>query len=100
MMTTPDLKEIYNLVVLRIVLQQAELVGTLAWQVAQQVSGIDVIDMLKSQITIRGEPKEAINELIGKYQKLFGKMARDVCKNAVADILADMDANDIPESLR
>ena len=100
MTTTPGLKEIYSSIVLRIILQQAELVGTLAWQVAQQVSGIDVIDMLKSQITIRGEPREAINELIGKYQKLFGKMARDVCRNSVADILADMESNEIPESLR
>ena len=95
-----SLQDIYKAIVLRIVTQQADLVGTLAWEVVEQVDGLSITNILKREIEITGEPKEVINVLVEKYQKLFGKMAKDVCKDCVADIIVEMDSDDIPDYLK
>ena len=77
------------------------MLGAAAWTKAREVSGITISPDLTLQVKGNGGGEKAvIDSLVNKYANLFGEAARRVSKNAVADILQKMSADEIPESLR
>jgi hypothetical protein len=93
-------KDIYNKILSRIIQEQEMIVGSLAWEIAVSVKNLVVVDKQTYQISITGEPKNIINDIVARYQKVFGMLAIDVSKQAVFDVLADMSIEDIPASLQ
>ena len=92
---------LFNQLAVRIIKEQENIIGPLAWQEAAKVQGLKVIDSKTNQIDIEmTSPKTVINGLVARYEQLFGKMSREVCREAVGDLTAEIPADELPESLR
>ncbi len=93
---------VFNQISLRIIMEQANIIGALAWEEAKKVDGLNVANSATAvpDVTISGEPREVINALVARYEKLFGKLSRDVCREAVVDLTSDIPATDMPTSLK
>lgn len=76
------------------------IIGPLAWVEARKVPGLVVIDQKTGTVELKGNQSELINQLVAQYERLFGKASREVCKDAVRNLVVDMEPNDIPTSLR
>jgi len=83
----------------RIIKEQELIIGPLAWEEAQKVSGLTV-DESHNFISFAGNEKEIIDRLVAQYEKLFGKASHEVCKEAVQDLIAEMSPEEIPSSLK
>ncbi len=84
---------------IRIIKEQEIVIGPLAWYEAGKVSGLN-IDPSHSSVSFSGDGKDIVNRLVAQYERIFGKASHEVCKEAVQDILATMQPNEIPESLK
>ena len=93
-------KDIYNKILSRIIQEQEIIVGSLAWEIAEKVEQLEISDKKNYQVSMTGDPQKIINDIVAKYQKVFGTFAIDVCKRAVEYILVDMPVEDIPVSLQ
>lgn len=88
-------------IALRIIKEQEEVIGPLAWSEARKVPGLKVVDSRKGEVSIESpDPKPVIDGLVNQYEKLFGLASHDVCHSAVASMLADLPPEQVPSSLR
>jgi len=88
-------------IVKRIIEEQELIIGPLAWDEAQKVQGLSIVDKARGEVRLQGEnPKNIINQLVAQYEKIFGKASHAVCHDAVVDIVAEMPPEEIPSSLR
>jgi len=89
----------FDQIPLRIIKEQELIIGPIAWDEARKVSGL-TIDQIHNLVSFSGDGKDIIDRLVARYEKLFGKASREVCRDAVASIIADMQPSEIPISLR
>jgi hypothetical protein len=84
----------------KIIKEQELIIGPIAWQEAEHVQGLKLEDHTSVHI-IETEPdrKQVVDQLVGRYERLFGRASREVCREAVAAIIADLSPTDIPTSL-
>lgn len=88
-------------IVTRIIKEQELVIGPLAWDEARKVQGIQVLDQKKGEVDLQnGDPKAVIDRLVAQYERLFGKASHEVCKEAVHDLLAQMQPEEVPSSLK
>lgn len=91
----------FNKITVKIIKEQELIIGPLAWDEAEKVRGLHVVDSQKGQITFEaGDPKEIVDRLVSQYERLFGRASHEVCRDAVASILAELSPSEIPLSLR
>lgn len=83
---------------MRIVQEQAVIVGSLAWEIAAKVHGLVIVN--NEDVAITGISKTVINDLVIQFEKVFGTFADDVCKHAVSDLLPELPTEDIPTTLK
>ncbi len=86
-------------IALRIIRAQEMIIGPLAWDEARKVSGFHLADDRK-EAAFDGDAKEVLNRLVVQYEHLFGRASDEVCREAAQDILSQLPATDVPESLR
>lgn len=86
----------------KIIKEQELIIGPLAWVEASSVHGLTIIDKKSGEVVIANEADRlrTVDELVSKYVDLFGRASREVCKEAVAGIIADLPPEEIPSSLR
>jgi len=86
----------------KIVKEQEQLIGPVAWQEARKVQNLRIVDQNTGTITIEGmgDAKTVIDSLVNQYENLFGRAAREVCKEAVISLIADLRPEEVPTSLR
>ncbi len=82
----------------KIVKEQELVIGPLAWSEARKVSGITANEA-GGEIKISGS-KEVIDQLVARYERLFGRASQEVCKEAAASLIAQMQPAEIPSSVR
>jgi len=93
--------EIFERIIVRIITEQERIIGPLAWSEAGKVTGITVVDRVRVEISIsHPDPKDVVDRLVAQYERLFGRASQEVCKDAVASILAELPPAEIPNSLR
>lgn len=92
--------DVFNQIAIRIIKEQEGIIGPLAWAEAAKVSGLTVLDAKAHTLGIAGDPKDVINRLVARYEQLFGKLSREVSREAVVDLTADIPAEDVPSSLK
>ena len=90
---------VFNQIAVRIIKEQEGIIGPLAWAESGKVSGL-TIDKSSHAITVTGEPKSVIDALVSRYEQLFGKLSRDVSREAVVDLTSDIPKEDVPSSLK
>ena len=92
---------IYDQIAIKIIKEQESLMGPLAWLQAGKVTGIKIIDRQSGIISIEAKDETlVINNLVGTFESLFGRAGREVCKDAVSALIAELQPNQIPSSLK
>ncbi len=95
-----DVDKLHNQILTEIIKRQVRIAGQLAWQEVKKVSGIVVTSEQDVIVSISGDPKKVVDELLGNYKNLFGDLAVEVSKNAVYYLVAELPADQIPNSLK
>ncbi|HSX23530.1 MAG TPA: hypothetical protein VLE74_00295 [Candidatus Saccharimonadales bacterium] len=93
------LQSLFDQIAEKIIEQQESIIGPIAVEQAKQVKELK-IDWPQHTVDISGSPKVAIDELVEQYKVLFGQIAVETCKEAVSRYLAQLPANQLPESLK
>ncbi len=85
----------------KIIKEQELIIGPVAWEEARKVKGVHIIDGQHDTVTIEnGDERDVVNNLVGQYEHLFGLASREVCREAVATLIADLAPEQVPSSLR
>lgn len=91
--------DVYSQIAEKIIEQQEAIIGPVAVQQAGQVKGLK-IDWPQHLVTVSGSPQAAIDDLVEQYKDLFGQIAVETCKEAVATYLAKLTPEQLPNSLK
>ncbi len=84
----------------RIIKEQELIMGPIAWTEAGKVNGLRILDTKNGTVSIDGQdPKRVIDTLVGQYERLFGRAAREGCREAVVSLIAELPPSEIPSSL-
>ncbi|PJA93405.1 MAG: hypothetical protein CO132_03550 [Candidatus Kerfeldbacteria bacterium CG_4_9_14_3_um_filter_45_8] len=86
-------------IAVRIIHEQELIIGPLAWEEAEKVSGLSVSNK-DHAVTFEVEASVAIDGLISQYERLFGRASVEVCKEAVKDIIVKMAVDQVPSLLK
>ena len=86
----------------KIIKEQELIIGPLAWEEAGHVKGLHTIDKKTGEVSIEGnvDKRTVIDDLVKEYEVLFGRAAREVCREAVVTLLADLQPSEVPSSLK
>ncbi len=92
---------IFDQIVIKIINEQALIIGPIAWAEARKVKGIHIIDQKAGTLSI-DTPNERVivDELVSQYEHLFGRASHEVCRDAVAALLVSLPLDQIPASLK
>ena len=99
-MDTINELDIFTKITLRIVREQEIIIGPLAWDEAKKVNGLHITNQKKGEVYFDGEAKDVLNRLVAQYERLFGKISHEVCREAVQDLIAELPVDDVPSSLK
>ena len=90
----------FDQIVIKIIEEQALVIGPLAWSEAEKVSGLNVNHTSHAIHFSSTDQMQVIDKLVAQYERLFGKASHEVCREAVAALIKDMTPSDVPSSLR
>ncbi len=79
---------IFDQISIRIIKEQELIIGPVAWDEAKKVPGFHIIDKEKGEVSFDGNPQDVLNKLVAQYSRLFGQVSKEVCKQAVQDLIA------------
>lgn len=88
-----------TLLVKVIVSEQKTLIGPLAIEEANKVSGIKVSADLRT-IQVQGNSDRVLTDLVQQYAKLFGQASVEACRESVRNVMSQVSVGDIPAILR
>jgi hypothetical protein len=91
--------DVYEQVAVKIISGQEAIIGPVAIEQAEQVTGMKV-DWAKHEAAIDGNKVKAIEDLINRYKELFGQISVEVSKQAAASLMSQIPANALPEMLK
>jgi hypothetical protein len=91
---------IFDQISIRIIKEQELIIGPVAWTEAGKVPGFHVVDQKKGEVSMDGDPKEVLNNLVAQYARLFGRASNAVCKEAAKDLTAGLSQTEVPASLQ
>lgn len=93
---------IYEQIALKIIKEQELLMGPVAWDQASKVRGLRIMDSKNGLVSIEEGHDSVliINNLVDRFGNLFGRAGREVCKEAVSALVADLQPTLVPVSLR
>jgi hypothetical protein len=82
----------------QIMKRQEKILGPVALKQAMKVQGLR-IDPQTYQISLEGDKKEILGQLVSQYEKILGKMAIDISKEAVKGIVSQVPPDQVPQIL-
>jgi len=82
----------------KIIREQEGIIGPVAYEQATKVPGIS-IDKTNHNITLNGDKKIIVENLVKQYEQLFGKISIAICKEAVRGIIINAPADQVPQIL-
>lgn len=91
-------QEIFDQIAEKIIEQQESIIGPVAVEQAKLVEELH-INWQQHDVDIEGNPQAAIDELIAQYKELFGQLAVQASKDAVASLLSQIPPDQLPKSL-
>lgn len=90
---------IYNQFALRIIQEQELIIGPIAWDEAKKVQGMTVV-FDKREVNMDSDDPLVVDRLVAQYERLFGRASREVCKEAVRDIIGEVPPEQLPSALK
>ncbi len=91
--------ETYEKIATKIIMEQEQIIGPIAWKEAEKVTGLHV-DMATKKIHIDADALHIIDDLVIQFERFFGQVSHEVCKDAARELIAHMRPDEIPESLK
>lgn len=82
----------------RIIKEQQSIIGPIALDQANKVTGLSVGG--GNDVKITGNKKEVLTDLVNQYSKLFGRASIEVCKEAFSPYADKIPVTDIPDILK
>ena len=82
----------------QIIKAQQSVIGPIALDQARRVNGL--IITAPNDVTISGNPKKILSELVDKYAEFFGQASVEVCKDAVREMTPPIPPADLPDILK
>jgi hypothetical protein len=82
-----------------IIKEQETIIGPVAMEQASHVSGLK-IDPQGNQITLTGDKKNVLENLVKQYESLFGRTSIEVCKEAIHGSKTQISPDDLPDILK
>jgi hypothetical protein len=82
-----------------IIKQQESIIGPVALEQAQKVSGLK-FDKQTNAVIMEGNKTDVLEQLIEKYRDLFGLASVEVCRNAVKGLLPQVPKEQLPPLLK
>ena len=82
----------------KIIKEQEGIIGPVAYEQATKVHGI-TIDQMSHHITLDGDKKVVLENLVKQYEQLFGKISIAICKEAVRGVIGNVPSDQIPQIL-
>ena len=83
----------------RIIKEQEQVIGPLAWEQVKSIPGLKIVDKKAGDVVMEGDEKKIIDQLVVKYDRLFGRASHEVSREAVSALIADLTPDQIPASL-
>lgn len=93
-------EDIFKQIAIKIIKEQEVIIGPLAWEEAKKVKGLVISGHEVDKLSFHGNPRQILDELVAQYERLFGKVSREICKAAVLHLTTNLSKEIIPESLR
>jgi len=90
--------DVYAQIAVRIIKQQESVIGPVAIEQANAVSGLKV-DWDKKEANVSGDGAKVIDRLVEQYKKLFGQISVEVCKEAAGPLMSKLPAGKQPKEL-
>ena len=90
----------FDQIATKIVKEQELIIGPIAWQEATKVQGLHVAPERESVSIDNGNGDKVIDRLVGRYEHIFGRASREVCRDAARSLIADLSPTQVPASLR
>jgi hypothetical protein len=92
----------YDVIATKIIKEQESLMGPVAWYEAGKVKGLKIVDQNVGTVAIddSANSMSVVDDLVTQYDNLFGRAAREVCKEAVTALVADLQPSEVPSSLK
>jgi hypothetical protein len=92
----------YDTIVKKIIVEQEQLMGPVAWYEAGKVKGLHITDPKTGAVSIEAnaDSRLVVDNLVNQYGNLFGQAGREVCRDAVTALVADLTPADVPSSLK
>jgi hypothetical protein len=91
----------YDQIAAKIIKEQELLMGPIAWYEASKVNGLNIIDRKLGVVSVdESNGSVIIDSLVSRYENLFGRAGREVCKEAVGALVAELKPAQIPTNLR
>jgi hypothetical protein len=88
----------YEKIVEKIISEQEKIIGPIAVEQAKQVPGV-IIDWSKHEVKVESsDKKRTLEEVVDKYKDLFGKVAVEVCKEALSGM--EIPKDELPDELQ
>lgn len=94
-----DLHVLFDQIAEKIIEQQEAIIGPVAVEQAKLVKELK-IDWPQHDVDVEGNPQTAIDDLVEQYKELFGQIAVQVSKEAVASLLAQLPTDQQPKTLQ
>lgn len=82
-----------------IIEEQEKIIGPIALEQAKKVEGLSV-DWEKHEVTLAGNEKEILENLVKQYGSLFGKASIEVCREVTVTVTDKITLNQLPDILR
>lgn len=93
---------IYDQIAAKIIKEQELLMGPIAWYEASKVVGLTIVDKKAGIVSINNKEDGSVvvNNLVDRFGNLFGRAGREMCKEAVSALVADLKPSQIPLKLK
>lgn len=92
--------ELYTQIAQKIIEAQEQVIGPVALQQASDVQGITLNWEEGHTVTVdQLHASESIDQLVGQYEELFGRIAREMSKEVTLRYVAQLPPDQIPKSL-
>lgn len=84
--------------IVRIIQAQEGIIGPIALEQAQKITGLNV-DWKQKEVKISGDEKSVIDDLVQRYKLLFGQSSDEFCKEAVKELIVEIPSENRPSLL-
>lgn len=91
--------DIYGQIATKIIEQQETIIGPIAVEQAASVANLTV-DWTQKSVSVTGNGPSVIDELVRQYERLFGQIAVETCKDAAAKLILQLTPEQLPKSLQ